>query len=208
MRRTGFTLIELLVVIAIIAILAAILFPVFARAREKARQSSCQSNCKQLGLAFAMYTQDYDEVLIPARMRWPIPPCPSTCTYGAGWSKLAQPYINNEQIFVCPSDSAPTSTSGDGAGTWTVPNSYGVNYAVHNVNYTDIVMLAKVTNPASVISLTDSNSGQPGMDLARSDRMEERHNDTATILFVDGHVKSMRRTATLPPNDLWTVVTQ
>src|SRR6476646_9444866 len=64
MRRTsrsGFTLIELLVVIAIIAILAAILFPVFAQARDKARQAACLSNCKQLGLAWSMYAQDYDE---------------------------------------------------------------------------------------------------------------------------------------------------
>src|ERR1051325_9083505 len=59
--KHGFTLIELLVVIAIIAILAAILFPVFAQAREKARAISCLSNIKQLGLAAAMYRQDYDE---------------------------------------------------------------------------------------------------------------------------------------------------
>ncbi len=59
-RFSAFTLIELLVVIAIIAILAAILFPVFARARENARRSSCSSNLKQLGLALAQYTQDYD----------------------------------------------------------------------------------------------------------------------------------------------------
>src|SRR5437762_3834341 len=64
-RKRGFTLIELLVVIAIIAILAAILFPVFAQARESARKTSCLSNVRQLGTAYQMYLQDYDELFPP-----------------------------------------------------------------------------------------------------------------------------------------------
>jgi prepilin-type N-terminal cleavage/methylation domain-containing protein len=59
----AFTLIELLVVIAIIAILAAILFPVFAQAKESAKAASDLSNTKQMGLAVAMYTTDYDDVM-------------------------------------------------------------------------------------------------------------------------------------------------
>ena len=70
-KRSGFTLIELLVVIAIIAILAAILFPVFAQAREKARSVSCLSNLKQAGLAYTMYTQDYDEMTTPQQRNTP-----------------------------------------------------------------------------------------------------------------------------------------
>jgi len=70
-RREGFTLIELLVVIAIIAILAAILLPVFATAREKARQAACSSNLKQIGVGFAMYTNDNDEMYPPFIMGGP-----------------------------------------------------------------------------------------------------------------------------------------
>src|SRR3954447_4443959 len=84
LTNRAFTLIELLVVIAIIAILAAILFPVFAQAREKARQASCQSNLKQLGTAFMMYAQDYDESY-PCYSTWP--------NEAVHWYDMINPYV-------------------------------------------------------------------------------------------------------------------
>jgi len=112
--RRGFTLIELLVVIAIIAILAAILFPVFARAREKARQSSCLSNVKQIGVAALMYAQDYDETFNPSNQNCPPP--------NLNWSQLIFPYVNNDQIFICPSfGGVSTSTCG---ASYRKPSSY------------------------------------------------------------------------------------
>src|SRR5712691_10556824 len=107
-KRRGFTLIELLVVIAIIAILAAILFPVFAQAREQARKASCLSNTKQIGLALAMYRQDWDTAGPFAG--WEAGPQGQFDTNGPtskfheDWQFTLQPYVKNAQMFRCPSD--------------------------------------------------------------------------------------------------------
>jgi prepilin-type N-terminal cleavage/methylation domain-containing protein len=104
-RSNAFTLLELLVVIAIIAILAAILFPVFAQAREKARQAACLSNMKQIGIGLIMYASDYDSQYPPSQL-------PSSGPNIVSWPQMMQPYIKNEQVFVCPS-TAPGSFSPD-----------------------------------------------------------------------------------------------
>jgi prepilin-type N-terminal cleavage/methylation domain-containing protein len=122
-RRAGFTLIELLVVIAIIAILAAILFPVFARARSKAYENTCLSNMKQLALAANMYITDYDNTVFPTGYR--------LNGYVYYWCTLLVPYVKNNQIFMCPSDTRPQQfedPNGEGgSGNSYVPGTPGTN---------------------------------------------------------------------------------
>lgn len=46
----------------------------------------CQSNLKQIMLGIVQYTQDYDELMPPARR----------------WTDVIQPYVKSRQIFDCP----------------------------------------------------------------------------------------------------------
>lgn len=138
--RRGFTLIELLVVIAIIALLAALLFPAFSRAREMARRSSCQSNLKQLGVASTMYSQDYDEKMVPAVVA--VSFSPPVTTSDARWAQLLAPYMKMRSIVVCPSATytSPLSTSipisyqdaiGNPTGVYNTTNSYDYAYGLY-----------------------------------------------------------------------------
>jgi prepilin-type N-terminal cleavage/methylation domain-containing protein/prepilin-type processing-associated H-X9-DG protein len=170
----AFTLIELLVVIAIIAILAAILFPVFAQAREKARSASCLSNEKQITTAALMYSQDYDEQFPFAfgyypGIGWMYPyvgdvPYNWECGNGACgpkwttmmqgyWVNSTQPYVKNNQVFLCPSaGKASTLVAAPGAGA-PAP-------AKTSLSYNGLLMAvpqAMVLYPSRVPLMTESN---------------------------------------------------
>jgi len=126
----AFTLIELLVVIAIIAILAAILFPVFAQAREKARQASCESNLKQVGTAWMMYLQDYDEKIGSANNPIGWGDCatmPDRSQFGGWEGNLLVPYLKNYQVFKCSSTPGQSVNNGCANMPYFL-ESYAYNY--------------------------------------------------------------------------------
>ena len=65
-RRGAFTLIELLVVIAIISLLLSIMMPALGQVKKKGHAIVCQSNLKQIGLAFMLYANDYNDYAMPS----------------------------------------------------------------------------------------------------------------------------------------------
>ena len=220
-RRNGFTLIELLVVIAIIAILAAILFPVFAKAREAARKTSCESNLKQIGTAFRMYSQDFDENApnngYDAANTVACPQETTRTGYRGTICNSLQPYVKNTNLFTCPSDTQKAlniaDTSACPAGTANVyVDSYCFNYlgigsSTTSTTYTGAAYNdAGVLAPADLMVMWDSNNrwadgggatgpfyGREIVQFAAGNyNYGARHSGQLNYLFYDGHVKGGR----------------
>lgn len=195
--RQAFTLIELLVVIAIISIIAAILFPVFAQAREKARQTSCLNNEKQLSLGVLMYTEDYDETLLPSAVNGPAGPIL--------WPDEIEAYVKNTQVRFCPSDGGEKVNSygldemtfSDLTDTGAQPPSPLAVFATPS----DTVMIGElgVGSEGNLSDLTTVRYGAykmtaPDVDLndQYDGRPNARHFQRANLAFMDGHVKALR----------------
>jgi len=206
-KRRAFTLIELLVVIAIIAILAAILFPVFAQAREKARSISCLSNLKQMGTAFMLYVQDYDETF-PQSIYLAAEANGNPCTWT--WFHSVVPYTKNQQMNLCPSDGhkldwkqgfqiiglPPACTSSPPLDKV----SYQANYALVDDGAPNAIFgpgdtrtvkrMAEIEFPAETSAVADAVVTLPGGVCGLfSSPIQARHNVTVNSNWADGHAK-------------------
>ena len=202
MKKSIFTLIELLVVIAIIAILASMLLPALSKARQAAQTIKCVNNQKQLGLAFYMYSSNYNDYIPKAQM--------------ANGSQLAY-----WSWFLCNEDPSVKNLLLDPAFS-TVYDSQVRNYSVAELGQSDAqhllytpygmpcyfvkfqVLMGSVSNPSARMLIADSiiadNYGfwemVPWYDATYHGNPDAvRHGGSVNSLFLDGHVEKVKGNA-------------
>jgi prepilin-type N-terminal cleavage/methylation domain-containing protein/prepilin-type processing-associated H-X9-DG protein len=209
--RKGFTLIELLVVIAIIAILLAILMPAMNRVKEQGRRSTCLNNLRQLTLAWIMYADDHDDMLVngdtgeygihPDQTPWVKADWRSGMTdlqkinaikEGALW-----PYVKDLSLYKCPTVTKIVR----GGSHENIMRTYSVADSMNckdwpSMNAEMIKKRIEIPNPAyRIVFLDDGGTITSALGGWTVYVTEEkwwdpppiRHGDGTTFSFADGH---------------------
>jgi prepilin-type processing-associated H-X9-DG protein len=187
MRRT---LHNALWALALCIVVCAFAFPYFARQRQNSASFSCQSNLKNLGIAMAQYTQDYNGKFPVARL---------------GWADAIQPYVKTVTLG-CPLDrNTPFFLRSARLGVYTPNTSGDYNAFWYNAHLSGAAK-PTLSFPRSTLLLGERNDGTDVKDvhysktalppawLQNPEAPPWRHLGGANYLYTDGHVQWLKPT--------------
>ncbi|MCC6682850.1 MAG: type II secretion system protein [Phycisphaeraceae bacterium] len=209
--KLGFTLIELLVVISIIGLLLGLLMPALASARRTGRQSVCLSNLHQLAAAQTQYLAENNETFWPyfqtetTGRRWWFgfelngPGSGTNRPLDKSKAVLAYYLTTDDDVFNCPS--FPYDEAGYFPKFERRAASYGYNLHLATgprriVDYagraSEVFVFADAIHFDFGVNYNEGHYILYNRVPVRSGYAHYRHDDTTSVLFMDGHAQSRR----------------
>lgn len=189
--RVGFTLVELLAAIAVIAVLAVLLASVASRMVDSGRRVKCAQNLASLGKGFISYMGENQFGLPTASETSAIEPGASAPT---DWIFAVDAYVPYSRgAYLCPSN--PARFSSDKISTDRETN-YAINYWMREGMIKSPMFRARISPltlpaPSKVALLLDGTAAW--IKDTQPTRIATVHRGAANVLFLDGHVQTMRK---------------
>lgn len=231
LRLLGFSLIELLVVIAIICVLAGLLLSALSAARDKGRKTVCAGNLRQLGLAFNLYHQDWNDLFPAPGSKGLYGPQPEDWIWWQADREVSKSALAahmggfNPKSFTCPGDAEALRMQGQG---FLPGDPYRYSFSLTSYDLTgdgrmdgnNPGMSTIITRSRKVFPFHTSDILSPAVKImvveesrqtindsrwvpidVATNLVSDRHSGQGNVIFADGHSKVVKPAFGLDPKN-------